>query len=243
MPTLAASATPLSLTLPAAILPSLLLLWHFHRKDRFPEPYKVVIVTFALGVACVVPVLFIAVPVMLGLRELANPIVFAVGQAFLAAAVAEETCKFAVVRGYSMRHDAFDESMDGLVYGVAASLGFATFENVLYVLDGGLVVAALRALTAVPGHAMMGAVMGYYLGEAHFQPQRRRELMWKAWAVPVMLHGMYDLPLMLATAGEGVSAWVGILALPVLIVGFVWALHLSRQVRAMQDSANRASIQ
>lgn len=241
--TLAASATPLAFTLPAAVLPALLLLWHFHRKDRYPEPAKVVAVTFALGIASIVPVLLVALPVVIGLRELGNPVLLAVGQAFIAAAVAEETAKFVIIRWYSMRHDAFDEPMDGLVYGVAASLGFATFENVLYVLQGGLAVAALRALTAVPGHAMMGAVMGFYMGEAHFQPDRRRSLMWKAWAVPVLLHGFYDLPLMLAASGDESQIWIALLALPVLVFGFVWALHLSRQVRAMQDAAHHGRLQ
>ena len=56
----------------------------------------------------------------------------------------------------------FDELMDGIVYGAVASLGFATLENIMYCIDGGLSVVAIRALTAVPAHASFGAIMGYY---------------------------------------------------------------------------------
>jgi len=39
---------------------------------------------------------------------------------------------------------------------------------VMYVGQGGLGVAALRAFTAVPGHALTGVIMGAYVGGAKF---------------------------------------------------------------------------
>ena len=80
------------------------------------------------------------------------------------AAIPEEFVKLAILVGYNMRHHAFDEPMDGIVYGVVASLGFATLENMLFVFEGGISVAVSRAFTAVPLHAFVGAIMGYYVG-------------------------------------------------------------------------------
>src|SRR4029450_10832400 len=64
--------------------------------------------------------------------------------------------------------DEFDEPLDGVVYGVAVALGFATLENFLFVARLGLGVAWMRALFAVPAHALFGATMGYYAGRAKF---------------------------------------------------------------------------
>ena len=69
--------------------------------------------------------------------------------------------------------DEFDEPMDGVVYGVAVALGFATLENFLFVTRLGLGVAWLRALFAVPAHALFGATMGYYAGRTKFDRGRR----------------------------------------------------------------------
>lgn len=56
--------------------------------------------------------------------------------------------------------------VDGIIYAVAASLGFATVENIAYVLEGGFAVGVLRAVLSVPGHAFFGALMGFYMGVA-----------------------------------------------------------------------------
>ena len=89
-------------------------------------------------------------------------------KAVLGAAIPEELFKFLVLRWYVWRKPHFDEPLDGVVYGATASLGFATLENILYVGSHGLEMAVLRALTAVPGHAFTGVVMGAFLGRARF---------------------------------------------------------------------------
>ena len=155
----------------AAVIPSLLLLSYFYHKDLNPEPRRVLVMTFCLGIFIVVPVLLVALPLMLALQgQVTDPVLVGLVEGFLGAAIPEELFKFLVLVGYCSRHKEFDEPMDGVVYGVVASLGFATMENVLYVFEGGLTVAVARAFTAVPGHAFLGAILGYYVGQAKFRP-------------------------------------------------------------------------
>jgi RsiW-degrading membrane proteinase PrsW (M82 family) len=91
------------------------------------------------------------------------------------------------------RWNEFDEPLDGVVYGVALALGFATVENVLCVVRDGLATGVLRALFAVPAHALFGAVMGFYFGRAKFGAKARaRALVGFALAAAVALHGAYD---------------------------------------------------
>lgn len=65
----------------------------------------------------------------------------------------------------------FNEPFDGITYAVMVAMGFATLENVFYVRDGGLEVALLRMLTAVPAHATFAVAMGYFVGLAKFRHQ------------------------------------------------------------------------
>ena len=96
--------------------------------------------------------------------------------------------------------DEFDEPLDGVVYGVAVSLGFATLENILYIVGRGIGVAWGRALFAVPAHALFGGTMGYYAGRAKFDRAAarigalRRDYV-LCLLLPVAFHGTYNYAL------------------------------------------------
>jgi RsiW-degrading membrane proteinase PrsW (M82 family) len=231
----------------SAIVPSLLLMWFFHARDVFREPPRVLWATFGLGVLTIPCVLLTVLPVMLftGLDEIANPYLQGLASAFLSAAVPEELFKFLVVYLYASRHKDFDEPMDGIVYGAAASLGFATLENVMYVSSGGMSVAVMRALTAVPGHAFSGALLGYFIGQAKFRPSERGKLLSAALFFPIMLHGIYDWGLLtLKTFGERniemdsfderMTVALVLLSLAALVVEVAWALAISARLRKEQ---------
>ncbi len=179
-----------------AVVPSLAFLWYFHSRDLYPEPPRLVWATFLFGMLTFVPILLIAGPAEALLREVTSPLVLALAKALLLAAIPEEALKFAVLLLFTARLVRLEGPLDGLLYGVAASLGFATIENVLYVERGGLDTAILRGLTAIPCHAALGVVMGYGLGRAFQRPPRRRWL-WLPIAlfVPMAMHGAYDFSL------------------------------------------------
>ncbi|MFQ5527105.1 MAG: PrsW family glutamic-type intramembrane protease [Thermoanaerobaculia bacterium] len=226
----------------SAVVPSLLLMWYFHARDIFPEPPRALWAVFGLGVLIVIPVLLVAWPFGGLVGGVASPLVSGALAAFLQAAIPEEAFKFLVVWRYAARRPEFDEPMDGVVYGVAASLGFATFENLAYVADSGLGVAVMRALTAVPSHAFLGAIMGYYVGRARFvRGEERNRWLMKAFIIPVLLHGVYDFPLLAGVKvrqldpsdGPLVVALVSIA--PLVVVGeWIWAMRLSRSLRLAQ---------
>ncbi len=226
----------LAIAIILAVLPSALILRYFLKRDAFPEPRGAVIKTFLWGIASIIPAVILAVMLILivpsvSAGDTTGAFARAAVIAFFGAAIPEELFKFAVLFLYCRRLNDFDEPMDGIVYGVTASLGFATLENVLYVLDGGIGVAIARGLTAVPGHALFGAIMGYYFGLAHFVPGRRH-LYWAAFLLPVLLHGLYNTPLM--AMESDVSALWALLSLLVLAIGIVTARRLHRRLRDAQ---------
>ena len=139
-------------------------------------------------------------------------------EAFIVAATVEESVKLFFVKHYLFRRAEFDERVDGIVYAICVSLGFAIVENFLYGYRD-LRVLFLRAFTSVPLHAEATGVMGYWLGRAKIEGQRDGgkgvgASMAKGLAWAILIHGLYDFLLM-----EGGLA--SLLVLPLLVVGWL----------------------
>ncbi len=224
----------------SAVVPSLLLMWYFHRRDVFREPARDLWMVFGGGVLIVAPVLAVARPIDPWIDAISEPLVHGLVSAFAQAAIPEEFFKF-IVLWFAASRAAFDEPMDGIVYGVAASLGFATFENVVYVANGGFAVALTRALTAVPSHAFLGVIMGYCVGRAKFEPEARVRLLATGLLLPTFLHGLYDWPLLAAAKLGSADPSSEPLALallslaPILVVSeWIAAIRLTRRQRRQQ---------
>ena len=85
---------------------------------------------------------------------------------FLVIGPCEEIAKFLAVRLFVYRNHEFDEPLDGIIYAAAAALGFASLENVLYVIDWHTGVtssgarSAMRSLLALPGHVIFADDVG-----------------------------------------------------------------------------------
>lgn len=224
----------------AAIVPPLLILWYFHVSDRYPEPSRVIWKSFLLGAATVVPVMLLET-IVNAANGLSGPWAKGSFEAFMVAALPEELAKFWVLSRYCRRRAEFDEPMDGLVYGSAVALGFASVENVFYVLahEGGVKVALLRALTAVPSHGAMGAIMGYFIALSCYLPRRRIGFLLLALAVPTLLHGLYDATLMIGQYLPHGDAMVGPLFLTFLALvatEFYLVAVLLKEFKRLQQS-------
>lgn len=184
----------------AACAPGILILLWVQRRDRLPEPPKVVWLTLLLGGLMSIPIIIVelGLSLVLGLTGEVNSYGEAAITAFVIAALVEEVGKFLVLWFYCARHSEFDEPMDGIVYGVAASMGFAIVENVMYVFvysQQSMGVAIVRAITAVPMHAFCGVIMGTCIGIAKFQAGQRA--VWIALGIgsAIAVHGLYDFGL------------------------------------------------
>jgi len=184
-----------------AVAPGLFLLWYFYHRDKYErEPKKLLFKIFFFGSLTVIP----AIIFELVLEKAFNAFTFGVVNVFLVCFVVvapvEEILKFFVVRNWAYNRPEFDEVMDGIVYAVSASLGFATLENIMYVLSNGLGVGLIRAFLAVPGHAMYGAIMGYFIGRAKLNCGRANRLMTIGVLLAILFHGLYDFLLLTKTA-------------------------------------------
>ena len=206
-----------------AVAPSLYLLWYFHHADKYKsESVGLLIGTFALGGVC---------PIIAAFIEPQQPQNVGLGLTFLyflfGVALIEETLKFAVVRFLPYRSKKFDESMDGVIFGIAAGLGFAAVENIFYVFQYGGAVALFRAFVSVPGHAFYAAVMGYHLGEA--KVHKKPWLAVRGLALAILLHTVFDTLTQL-------NDILAVLVTP-LFVWFVYFAIVKREIAKAQSES------
>jgi RsiW-degrading membrane proteinase PrsW (M82 family) len=178
-----------------ALAPVFIIGFYIYYRDKYEkEPVGLLLRALLAGVLIGFPVILV--------ESVLSPIAYFFGifrsayRAFIVAAFTEEAFKFAALYFLFWKNSSFNEKFDGLVYAVFISLGFAGFENVLYVLEGGAQVGWIRAFTAVPSHALDGVVMGYYFGLAKFFPVFKGRYLKLSFFMPFLLHGMYDFILM-----------------------------------------------
>ena len=168
-------------------VPSIVLLLYFTLSDKFKEPKSTVILIFFLGFLICLPA---------GILNGLSHDFFYDGSrysedltsSFLGPAWAEELLKFLILYLIVLKRNEFNEPMDGLVYGVVVSLGFATYENYTYVYEWATniaskegydvaefsyLVALGRSYSAIPLHGLNGAVMGYFFWHVRFYRKQK----------------------------------------------------------------------
>jgi len=229
------------ITVCVSFLPSLVLLRFFYKYDKNPEPRKVLLKTFSLGFVIAIPVLIITYPLAPVVYKISNPMLAGMYWSIFCAAIPEEFFKFLVLTKYSLKHPAFDEPIDGIIYGVTVSLGFATVESMMHISKFGVAVAIPRALTAVPAHACFGVIMGYFVSVARFNLRSGIKI-WFGLLVAVFIHALYDYPLVVnqiwkLNPDEPVELAVklGFFVLLVIVfsVEILWSLRLVKQIKSM----------
>lgn len=183
----------------------------YFRDQKGREPLALLIKTFFLGALACIPAAFLEATASIQTEPSRGVgVVVLLASAFLVGLI-EEGLKNIVMRWYPYRRAEFDEPYDGIMYAVSISLGFAAFENLLYVAESGLSTAVARMFTAVPMHAMCGVLMGYEMGRAKFalSPTERASYLRRSLWVPIALHGAYDFLLFLKHPATVIFAlWV-----------------------------------
>jgi len=149
--------------------------------------------------------------------------------AVIMAAIPEESAKFLVLVGLAEKHVDVRRRQDYIMQALAVSLGFAALENAFFVIAAGdwKVIAAARAITAVPAHGICGLVMGALLVAARLS--RKKITAALALIVPVILHAAYDFPLLAIDKNVAREFFAGIWLL-ILILSSVFAILLSNRM-------------
>jgi len=218
-----------------AIIPAAIIILGVYLSDRHDkEPIEILFLTYVLGALVVIPSIIVE-EILISLNVFPGTL-GAFYNAFIVAGTTEEFFKRQVVLRYPYKTKYFDEKLDGIVYSVFATMGFATVENIIYVAfryTNNPFIGLYRGIFSVPAHAVFGITMGYYLSLAKFDTNidRKRRNMRKSLYMPIIMHGIFDFILMAEIPQ------LTLIFVPYVI--FLWVLNQRKLAHFIYDSRNK----
>lgn len=225
--------------------PALGILWKLYDNDkgRKDSPF-IVLVAFGFGFLSVIPPLIIGsflAPLIP--RDVDYMWIYIFFHSFITAGLLEEVSKLGAFRFSIWNNSEFNEKYDGILYLGAVSLGFAAIENIWksvvslspwYSIETGIIALSFRAITAVPAHAMIAGIAGFFIGKAKVEAKGLSVYLWSLFAllIAIIIHGIYDvfalgivfyiiefgiLGLIISLGGIGLTLIIGSIILLILI--------------------------
>jgi len=246
----------------AAVAPALLILWLVVAADERPGPAAPIWIAFLLGAASISLLGIVRAPFAAILAIPENPWLTQAFRSVFAVAAPEEIVKALVIVLVSMRRQAFADPMDTVVYGAAAGLGFAAYENLAYLVlhaEMWRSLAMLRSVLTVPFHGALGIIAGAYLAIARSGTALGANRRHRDWArisnwclvlfAPIALHAAFDFPLLSLQQHPDLDPLSRtVLGSSSVLIGFIsigFAMRLVRRVgrhRTLRTDAARARL-
>jgi protease PrsW len=231
----------------AAVGPALLILWLVIAAGERPGSPARVWGAFLLGAASISVLGVVRAPFAHLFTAPDNIWVAQAVHSLFAVALPEEAVKILVIIAVSSRRRPFDDPMDTVVYGAAAGLGFAAYENLAYLVqhaDMWRSLAALRSVLTVPFHGALGIIAGAYLAMArsgtalgahrHHRDWARISSLALVLVGPLALHAGFDFPLLMLQKYAGLDPtlrlWLGAASVLIGFSSIGFAARLVRRV-------------
>jgi len=210
------------LYIPLGLLPSVIWLFFYLKKDQHPESKRMILKIFFYGMlaAVVAASAELGITFVIGFFSLFLPqttgilaIILFILYHFIVIALVEEMAKFLIVQEKVIEHSEFDEPPDTMIYMIITALGFAALENFLYLspllfgeatIEGAATIAGFRFIGATFLHALASGTIGFFLALSIFEPQRKKLLLALGIISATVLHGLFNLSIM--GIGQGVES-------------------------------------
>ena len=206
------------------IVPSVIWLLYYLRKDSHPESNRMILKIFFYGMLIAVLAAVIEIGFYKGLRTLDLPIIFiTILNVFIGIALTEEGLKYLVVRQKVLKNPEFDEPIDLMLYMIIAALGFVALENILLLwgyqqihLSGTIGITIARFISATLLHALCSGALGYFVALSIFERKRRTILLFEGFGIAILLHGFYNFSIMM------IEGPMKIIIPVVILLGLAW---------------------
>jgi len=201
------------------IIPSLIWLWFWLREDSLnPEPTRRLLYTFLAGM--------IIVPWVIPFQQLFTGGIHENPGVIIAWAGIEEIFKFAAAYFIILQHREADEPIDMVIYMITVALGFAAFENALFILNplvngeiiDTILTGNLRFFGATLLHVLCSALIGIALAFGFYRRRSIRRLYTFIGVIlAIGLHAFFNFSIMQTQGGNALSTfavvWIGIILL------------------------------
>lgn len=206
--------------LAGGILPAIFWLIFWLREDnRRPEPRRLIVRTFILGMCSVIVVL---------------PFQKIVGDTFpgywllpfLLWAILEEGFKFGAAYMGGLKDIEDNEPIDPMIYMITAALGFVALENTLFIINpllqqdliGGVITSNFRFIGASLLHVLSSAVIGAGISVSFYESKKIKKFDFTiGFIVGVLIHTVFNL-FILSQQGFGMLKTFGVLWIGIAVL-------------------------
>jgi RsiW-degrading membrane proteinase PrsW (M82 family) len=199
------------------ILPSIIWLLFYLRKDAHPESNRQILKIFFCGMLATVPAIFLEI----GFFKISSRFVFLnesliyVLNIFVGVALIEEFLKYFVVKWKVLKSSELDEPIDVMLYMIIAALGFAALENTLILFELGpsfyfpaaLSISVFRFWGATFLHALCSGLLGFFMAMSFYKTRKRIVFFFSGLGIATVLHGFFNFSII--KIGESFSTAEG----------------------------------
>mgnify|MGYP001573730778 CR=1 FL=1 len=226
------------------VLPALVWLSYYLRKDVHPEPKLMVLKVFLWGAFITLPVFLAQLGLSALLAELNLPtFVVSLLYWFVVIALTEEFFKYLVVRGKVFNDCNLDEPLDIMLYMIISALGFAALENILYlfspannlsfnqVLNNTIIISFVRFIGATFLHTLASGTLGYFLALSFYETKNKTRLFLAGLSVAAIAHGLYNFSIM--TFKGILQLSIPIIILTGLAIFMIWAFNRVKSMKSV----------
>lgn len=215
--------------LAGGILPAVFWLVFWLREDeRRPEPRRLIIRTFILGMCSVLVVIpfqkFIGNIFMEGDNFPTNGLIVVL--LFMLWAVVEEIFKFGAAYLGGLKEIEDNEPVDPMIYMITAALGFVALENTLFIFNplfqqdliGGVLTGNFRFIGSSLLHILSSATIGAGIAVSFYEDKKiKKRDFFLGFVVAILIHTVFNM-FIISQQGFGVFKTFAILWLGVMIL-------------------------
>ncbi len=175
-----------------AILPVFVFALYVYIHDTEKEPTHMLIKAFVFGMLIAIPCMYVESALSSSLYFLQKSYITSFLYILIVIALVEEGYKFLATYILFYHDKNVNYTFDMIVYTTFLGLGFAFFENIIYLKTLPLSSVILRGFTAVPVHLSCGIIMGYYASLMKTNKKNFKKNLLKALLIPILIHGFYN---------------------------------------------------
>lgn len=175
-----------------AILPVFIFALYVYIHDNEKEPTNMLIKAFVFGMLIAIPCIYVESALSSAFYFLQKSYITSLLYVFLVIALVEEGYKFLATYIIFYHDKNVNYTFDMIVYTTFLGLGFAFFENIIYLRSLPIASVILRGFTAVPVHLSCGIIMGYYSSLMKTDKKNFKINLLKALLIPISIHAFYN---------------------------------------------------
>lgn len=186
-----------------AIIPGLIWLFIFLRRDNLEEPKLEITKVFYLSMMLVIPAGLIEMNLLEKISSLEINNLYYFLKFVVIVGLIEEIMKYLVVRYAVLKRSFLDEPIDIVIYMIVSGLGFATAENILtFIADPNLIadpqisngvkIAMVRFFGANLLHILCSGIIGIFIALSFYQIKKRYLILALGFALSIVIHGVFN---------------------------------------------------